>query len=104
MSTNHVNYIETYFEFKELTKIHGEPTYDSIKQLHNELKANARSVCSSLGGGNYGHLGLVLTDAQYGMISNVPFVRPDHPGPLIIPPNITNHMTVTMRDQHRKQV
>ena len=45
MSTSsNINYIDTYFEFKELTKIHGEPTYDTLKQLHNQLKANASAL------------------------------------------------------------
>ena len=39
-----INYKDTYFQFKELTKIHGEPNYDSIKRLHNEVKANARRI------------------------------------------------------------
>ena len=37
-TTSNINYIDTYFEFKELTKIHGEPTYDTLRQLHNQLR------------------------------------------------------------------
>ena len=73
------------FEYEELEKIHGEPDYMKLKTLHDQLKANAASVPSDLGGGANGHLGLVLTVQQYGFISLVPFVRPLHPGPLIIP-------------------
>ena len=46
-----INYIETVFEYKEVTKIHGEPTYETIKRLHNEVKVNATQVRSNLGGG-----------------------------------------------------
>ena len=49
-----VNYIETYFEYKELTKIHGEPTFETIKALHNQLKANASSVPLIFDGAQHG--------------------------------------------------
>ena len=104
MSKATVNYIDTYFEFKELTKIHGEPTYDSIKRLHNEVKANAASVPSTLGGGVFGHLGLVLTPNQYAMVSNAPFNRPNHPGQCIIPQNSTQAQIQAIRDTHTEQL
>ena len=91
---------KVYFEFPTLTKIHGEPTFDSIKKLHNEIKSNSQSVQSNLGGGQYGHLGLVLNVQQYRLISNAPFIRSAHPGALVIPPNTTNHMSQTMQEQH----
>ena len=52
----HVNYIDTYFEFKKLSKIHDEPIYDSLKKIKDGLKANAAAVGSELGGGQHGHL------------------------------------------------
>ena len=100
MSPSHPNYIETHFEYKELTKIHGEPTYETIKEIEKEIKANAKSVRSSLGGGNFGHLGLVLSPDQYALISPTPFVRPDHPGTLVIPSGSTAHMREAIRDAH----
>ena len=90
MQTNtNVNYIELYFEYKEVTKIHGEPTYETVHHLHNQIKANAASVRSNLGGGAFGHLGLVVSAAQYALVSNALFVRPPHPGILVIPPGQT---------------
>ena len=47
------------FEFPTLPKIHGETTYNQLKDLKDKLKRNATKV-SKLGGGNFGHLGLVL--------------------------------------------
>lgn len=91
---------KVYFEFPNLTKIHGEPTFDSIKQLHNEIKANSQNVQSNLGGGQYGHLGLVLNVQQYALLSNAPFIRPAHPGVLVIPNGTTNHRSQLLRDQH----
>ena len=99
-----INYKDTYFQFKELKKIHGEPNYDSIKRLHNEVKANAASVPSTLGGGAFGHLGLVLTPHQYAMVSNAPFNRPNHPGQCVIPAASTQAQIQAIRDTHTEQL
>ena len=105
MSTNSsINYIDTFFEFKELTKIHGEPTYESLKELHNQLKANACTVPSNLGGGQHGHLGLVLSPTKYALISNTPFVKPAHPGVYVADPANTQHMQKTLENQHKERL
>lgn len=98
-----INYIEQYFEFKVLTKIHGEPTYENLQNLHNQLKTNASSVRSMLGGGAHGHLGLVLSAAEYAaIVPNTPFVKPAHPGILTIAPNTAHHAAVTAKEIHEE--
>jgi hypothetical protein len=104
MASNGINYRETYFEFPELTKIHGEPTSESLFKLRNELKANAQSVYSHLSDGTHGHLALVLSDAQYAILTNQPFTRPAHPGPLVIPAGTTAVMATAMKDAHVEQI
>ena len=87
------------FEKRDLTPIRGEPTYDTLELLLKELKANARNVHSNLGGGNFGHLGLVISPASYALISPVPFNRPVFPGAQpVIPVGATQHMSNTIRD------
>ena len=86
MTSTNINYVETYFEYPTLTRIHGAPTYDTLKTLKDQLKANATSVTSDLGGGNHGHLGLVLDTLEYNNVSPVPYDRPLHPGNLTILP------------------
>jgi len=103
-SLRSVNYRETHFEFPTLTPIRGEQTADSLIILRNQLKANARSVPSNLRGGTLGHLGLVLSPTNYALISNVPFVRPTHPGPLTIPHGASRNMATNMRDHHMEQL
>jgi hypothetical protein len=100
MASSCINYRETYFEFPELTTIHGEPTSKSLFKLRNELKANAQSVFSHLSDGTHGHLALVLSDAQYAILTNQPFVRSAHPGPLVIPAGTTAVMATAMKDAH----
>jgi len=99
------NYRETTFEYADLTPIHGEPTYKSLTVLFNQLKANARSVRSSLGGGQHGYLGLVLSPAIYNTIApNTPFQYPVHPGPLILPEFQLPHVTHQVTSQHAENV
>lgn len=87
MSTNipSIDDIRTSFPQPTITPIEGEPTYESIKLLHNQLKSNAASVPSTLGGGNHGHLGLVLQATLYTTVLGQQFVEPPNPG---ITPNI----------------
>ena len=73
---------DTYFQHKVLTKVHGKPTYETLQVLATELKANAGSVPSTLGGGSHGHLGFLLSDIRYATLQNtIPWVTPGNPGP-----------------------
>ena len=71
--TRNINYKDTLFKRTNLTPIGGKPTFKTLHNICNVIKANSKSVYSNLGGGAYGHLGLVLTDAQYALISHTPF-------------------------------
>jgi hypothetical protein len=46
------------------------PTAHTIRLLCRELYANAQSVESRLGGGEHGHLGMIMPDYEYILISN----------------------------------
>ena len=70
-STSSVNHKDSYFEHLVLTKIRGEPTYETLHHLKNELKGNASSVPTTLGGGNHGYLGMILMSAEYHRIAPV---------------------------------
>ena len=73
-----INYKDTLFEQTNLTPTRGEPTFETLHKLCKEIKANTNSVYSNLGGGAHVHLGLVLTDAHYALISPTLFVYPTH--------------------------
>lgn len=82
MSTKIPSVIDTYFQHKVLTRLHGQPTYETLQTLSTEIKANAASVPSTLGGGNFGHLGLILSDARYATLATtIPWITPVNPGP-----------------------
>jgi hypothetical protein len=46
------------------------PTPDAVRRLPQELYTNAQNVASSLGGGNHGHLGMLMPTEEYTRISN----------------------------------
>ena len=94
---------DTYFQHKLLTKIHGKPTYESLQNISTELKANASSVPTSLGGGQNGHLGLLLSDARYITVAHaVPWVTPGNPGPFAPPAAGTGPQVEAARDVWRE--
>ena len=72
--------------------------------MSKELKANAQSVYSNLGGGAHGHLGIVLSPAAYALISNTPYETPMHPGSLTIPPGTTQIVARNLQSVHEVQM
>ena len=81
-----IDYKSLFFPVPVLTKIHGKPTYKTLYTLRNELQASAQSMRTTLGGGQNGHLGLVMTPAEYVSINATPYVCPSLPKP----PDIQN--------------
>ena len=75
------SYKTSHFQYPTLDKIHGEPTIDTLLHLFKQLKINAQSVPTKLGGGQLGYLALVISTEDYNAIPNaVPFTRPIDPG------------------------
>ena len=70
--------IET-FPLPTLTRIVGQPTYEHIQELNEEINANAASIVTTRGGGAHGHLALTVSPAVYATLSNTPFVTPALP-------------------------
>ena len=90
------------FEYTILTKVNGVLDYASLKIIKDELKANAASVISDLGGGTHGHLGLVLTPAEYALVSQFLYDRLIQPPPLVTAGAATQHAAERMRDDHKE--
>jgi hypothetical protein len=96
------NVNDTYFQHKVLTRIHGPPVYATLQLLATELKANAGSVPTTLGGGLYGHLGLVVSDQKYATLANTsPWVTPVHPGDYTPPATGTSALLAADKDVWR---
>ena len=99
--SHNVDYIKHNFIYPVLTKIHGVPDYEGLRIIKDEHKSNAGTVQSDLGGGSNGHLGLLLTDPEYGEVSATPYVRPVHPGTTWLTGS-TNWETVILREDHKE--
>jgi hypothetical protein len=52
-----------------LPTVQGEPDYQTIHATIKFLQANSRAIDTHLGGGTLGHLGLIISDASYAMIT-----------------------------------
>ena len=107
MQFSHPN-IETIKEkmpHQHLTRIVGEPDYSSLHTLYKEVKANAASVRSTLGGGRHGHLGMVISPTAYAHHSATPWIEPNHPGPFAnIPVGTNQHQANHLRDLYNQEV
>ena len=67
MTSAVIDYTTAYFKFPVIDKIHEEPLYKSLKNLKHQLKANAQSLSSDLGGGEHVRLGWVITPEEYAL-------------------------------------
>ena len=102
-TNTNIDYVHTSFQYPVLTKVLDTPTYALLKHIKDEMKANATNVQCNLGGGKYGHLGLVLTPAEYATVSTTPYVRPVHPGANAAPA-ATQWESQVNRDKHQEQI
>jgi hypothetical protein len=61
--------IITSFPHPILPTVQGEPDYQTIHAIRKLLQANTRAMDTHLGGGSFGHLGLIVSYASYAMIA-----------------------------------
>jgi hypothetical protein len=63
------------------TKIHGQPTSHDITIPEKEIIATLANLPTSLGGGNHGHVGVIMNPTEYNtMTGGIDFVNPVNPG------------------------
>ena len=99
------DYKNQFFQHPELTKIRGEPTTASLITLQNEVKTNAMTVHTTLGGEHHGHLGLVLSPAEYATIPNTAvYIKPNHPELLQIAHNTTQFQITQSQEIHQEDL
>jgi hypothetical protein len=74
------------FPHPVLPAVQGDPDYQTIHATRKFLQANSRAIDTHLGGGTLGHLGLIISEASYAMISPTTdeeptlWVTPNSPG------------------------
>jgi hypothetical protein len=69
------------FLHSTLPKITGEPTFEDLKIIRRLLNANTLSVSSYEGSGRHGHLGIIITNAEYFAVATDVFLPTKNPGP-----------------------
>jgi hypothetical protein len=62
--------VVTSFPHPILPILQGEPDYQTIHAIRKLLQANARAIDKHWGGGPLGHLGLIVSDAEYSIIAS----------------------------------
>jgi len=64
-----------------VTKIHGQPTSHDLTNLEKEIISILANIPTTLGGGNHGHVGVIMDPTEYNtMTGGTAFVNPVNPG------------------------
>ena len=105
MKATSVDDIVAKFSNKTLPKIDGEPDYEAINQLIQMLYGNAATLPTTLGGGQHGHVGILMKDTLYHTLSATPYVTPIDPGASAqnIPAAASVALRQQLRDEHVEQ-
>ena len=99
-----VDDIVAKFPAKTIPHIQGEPDYASINDMVQMLYSNAASLATTLGGGQHGHIGLIMTPILYATLSIAPYLNPPDPGPIpILAAGVTAAAREEARIQHKEE-
>ena len=71
------------FPNSQITRIEGRPDYESLKQVIEEMCANAASVPCSLGDGTNGYIHLCVSPVELATITSAPTIEPTNPTPVV---------------------
>ena len=79
-----------------VTKIHGQPSSHDLTILEKELIAILANIPTALGGGNFGHVGVIMEPTAYAtMTGGTEFVDPINPG--VYPTGLAANAAATVR-------
>jgi hypothetical protein len=76
MTHETVEYVVASFTHPILPTVQGKQDYQTIHAIRKLLQAKAWAIDTHLGGGSLGHLGLIVSDAAYDIISPTGDNRP----------------------------
>jgi hypothetical protein len=86
---------------KTVTKIHCQPTSHDIMILEQKIIATLANIPTSLGGGNHGHVGVIINPTEYNtMTRGINFINPVNPG--IYPTGLAVNAMAGTREQSTK--
>ena len=103
MNFRGIDYKSNIFETPEVTKIIGEPGTSDILTLRRQIRGNAISVHTTLGGGKYGYLGLTCHDDEYSeIVDTEPYKRPENPRELKVTEGAIQYQIVQQKFEHEE--
>ena len=68
------------FPMKTMPKLDGEPNYGNINTMVQLLYEKAASLPTTLGGGQHGHIGIIMTTQLYNTLANTLYKNPPDTG------------------------
>ena len=105
MMSSSVNLRELYFEYKDLSQIQGEPTFESMHKMLLEIKTNCISVPCSLCGGTHEYAGIIPSPSTYATLAPMtPFIIPTHPDILQVNPGVTQYAIALAKIQYDESI
>ena len=75
-----VDDVVSKFLIKTMLKIDGEPDDSNINTMMQLLYGKAASLPTTLGGGQHGHICIIMTPQLYITLENTPYGSPPNPG------------------------
>ena len=103
--TESVDSVIEGFPYSSISKVEGEPTYQSIKEVEKQLIKNASSYSTELGGGSHGYLGLILAPAKYQLVTGHEFEPHPNPGSIpTFPEHPTQPQIAQISNTHKVQL
>jgi hypothetical protein len=98
-----VDDIVAKFPTKTIPTTTGEPNYASISNMVQTLYGNAASLPTTLGGGQHGHVGLIMTPILYATLANTAYIPPNDPGATPNPIGTTTVAREIIRLDHKEE-
>ena len=98
------NFRNDHFPFPILTPVEDIPDYGAIRKAYQECIANASSVTTTLGGGEQGHKGLVMTEGSYVKAFGAKYDRPKAPAKLDISRLTDPVLILKKKEDHQLQL
>ena len=103
MTSSFINVKKLHIELQELTSLHGKPTFDTLQKILTQLKENASSIPTNLGGVGHRCIGEILSPTSYhNLVPLAPFIGPTPPGTLTVPAKSIQFVISLLKTQHNK--
>ena len=89
------------FSYPIISKIKGKSDRTQLEKLQKKIHENAAAIETTQGGGEYGYLGLAISDADYNTLTGYYFICLGNMGLIpTIPVGATQHAILAVKHNH----